>query len=299
MQLRTTSADFSKCCDVSSICQCAQRGSKDNETSRRRRYAGAQNCCTEWTTCWTTRRLHLSFFNTREWAKTVFVKTEMYIARRLSARTHKVPWKRSQFQRERRSSIGGETAPRGQWLVGRILETLPDDKGCVRTGSIRTKIGIIKRPIIKLLLDRSFSQLMRAARSMQSWPCTESNSRLGCKMNCSFLLRWQTCRTKGLCLFAGNTWLGSPWTIIYFPHRNSRWWAWLSGSQLAETASNCLMLVSCMCRCLLRWKNRTPELTGGGVLKARSDYEPNWHGITDPMALLRAVFKLATEYNCA
>jgi len=48
-----------------------------------------------------------------------------------------------------------KTAPRGQWLVGRILQTFPDDKGCVRTVSVRTKNGVVKRPIAKLCLVSS------------------------------------------------------------------------------------------------------------------------------------------------
>jgi len=45
-----------------------------------------------------------------------------------------------------------KTAPRGLWLVSRILQTFPDEKGCVRTVTVRTKNGVVKRPIAKLCL---------------------------------------------------------------------------------------------------------------------------------------------------
>ena len=54
--------------------------------------------------------------------------------------------------RRRRVLLVDKTAPRGQWLVGRILQTFPDEKGCVRTVSVRTKNGVVKRPIAKLCL---------------------------------------------------------------------------------------------------------------------------------------------------
>jgi len=45
-----------------------------------------------------------------------------------------------------------KTAPRGLWLVDRILQTFHDEKGCVRTVSAGTKNGVVKRPIAKLCL---------------------------------------------------------------------------------------------------------------------------------------------------
>ena len=54
--------------------------------------------------------------------------------------------------RRRRVLLVDKTAPRGQWLVGRILQTFPDEKGCVRTVAVRTKNGVVKRPIAKLCL---------------------------------------------------------------------------------------------------------------------------------------------------
>jgi len=61
-------------------------------------------------------------------------------------------------QQERSSSCIGakgllsETTPSGQRLAGRILQTFPDKRGCVRTVSVRTKNGVVKRPIAKLCL---------------------------------------------------------------------------------------------------------------------------------------------------
>jgi len=45
-----------------------------------------------------------------------------------------------------------KTAPRAQWLVGRILQTFPDEKGCVRIVSVRTKNDVVKRLIAQLCL---------------------------------------------------------------------------------------------------------------------------------------------------
>lgn len=44
------------------------------------------------------------------------------------------------------------TAPRGSWLMGRILETKADAKGLVRTVRLKTKSNILERPITKICL---------------------------------------------------------------------------------------------------------------------------------------------------
>jgi len=60
-----------------------------------------------------------------------------------------------------------KTAPRGQWLVGRILQTFPDESGCVRSVSVRTKNGIVKRPIEKLCLLTAASDDEASGPTMQ------------------------------------------------------------------------------------------------------------------------------------
>lgn len=42
------------------------------------------------------------------------------------------------------------TAPRGSWLLGRVLETMSDEKGLVRSVKLKTKISVLERPITKL-----------------------------------------------------------------------------------------------------------------------------------------------------
>lgn len=44
------------------------------------------------------------------------------------------------------------TAPRGSWLMGRILETKADAQGLVRTVRLQTKTNILERPITKICL---------------------------------------------------------------------------------------------------------------------------------------------------
>ena len=44
------------------------------------------------------------------------------------------------------------TAPRCKWLTGKITETFPDKRGFVRQVMVKTKLGIVKRPIAKLCL---------------------------------------------------------------------------------------------------------------------------------------------------
>ena len=40
--------------------------------------------------------------------------------------------------------------PRGEWPLGRVVHTYPDKDGIVRVVEVRTKSGLIKRPITKL-----------------------------------------------------------------------------------------------------------------------------------------------------
>ncbi|KAK0133431.1 hypothetical protein N1851_031062 [Merluccius polli] len=43
-------------------------------------------------------------------------------------------------------------APRGSWILGRIIEVFPDLKGLVRSVKIKTQNNILARPIMKLCL---------------------------------------------------------------------------------------------------------------------------------------------------
>ena len=42
--------------------------------------------------------------------------------------------------------------PRNSWNIGRIIQTYADDKGLVRSVQLRTKAGLLVRPINKLVL---------------------------------------------------------------------------------------------------------------------------------------------------
>ena len=42
------------------------------------------------------------------------------------------------------------SSPRSSWPLGRVLETKPDSKGLVRSVKLKTKTGILERPITKL-----------------------------------------------------------------------------------------------------------------------------------------------------
>lgn len=48
--------------------------------------------------------------------------------------------------------IMDEASPRNSWLMGRIIETMPDSRGHVRRVKIRTRSNILERPITKLCL---------------------------------------------------------------------------------------------------------------------------------------------------
>ncbi len=43
-------------------------------------------------------------------------------------------------------------APRGSWILGKVLTTEPDKKGLVRSETLKTKTSTIKRPVTKLCL---------------------------------------------------------------------------------------------------------------------------------------------------
>ena len=52
----------------------------------------------------------------------------------------------------RRNLVVDSTAPRGSWLLGKVLETFPDKNGFVRSARLKTKSSIMERPVTKLCL---------------------------------------------------------------------------------------------------------------------------------------------------
>lgn len=63
---------------------------------------------------------------------------------------------RQKWNQKRRSFVPGDivvvmdsTAPRGSWLLGRVVETFPDKKGLVRSVRLQMKTNILERPVTK------------------------------------------------------------------------------------------------------------------------------------------------------
>lgn len=48
--------------------------------------------------------------------------------------------------------MADSSAPRGSWMLERVLETFPDKRGLVRVVRLKTKTNIIDRPITKICL---------------------------------------------------------------------------------------------------------------------------------------------------
>lgn len=66
---------------------------------------------------------------------------------------------RQKWSRPRRNCMAGDvvllvdsSSPRNSWLMGRVVETLPDSSGMVRRVKIKTKTNILERPVNKLCL---------------------------------------------------------------------------------------------------------------------------------------------------
>ena len=47
--------------------------------------------------------------------------------------------------------VADENLPRGQWPLGRVIESFPDDKGHVRSVKVRFGRSVRDRPIHKLI----------------------------------------------------------------------------------------------------------------------------------------------------
>lgn len=48
--------------------------------------------------------------------------------------------------------IVDDSAPQNSWMIGRVLKTMPDAKGAVRSVSVQTKTSVLVRPVSKLCL---------------------------------------------------------------------------------------------------------------------------------------------------
>lgn len=103
----------------------------------------------------------------------LFQRSDMYIKRRLKQVQYLADlfWKRwtqdylpllqerqkwltvkRGFQRGDVVLVVDSTAPRGSWPLGRRLEVQPDLKGLTRTVTLKTKTGVLVRPVTKLCL---------------------------------------------------------------------------------------------------------------------------------------------------
>lgn len=66
---------------------------------------------------------------------------------------------RQRWTKDKRNFVTGDvvivadfTAPRGSWLLGKVLQTFPDSKGLVRSVKVQTKCNILERPVTKICL---------------------------------------------------------------------------------------------------------------------------------------------------
>lgn len=109
----------------------------------------------------------------------LFEKSDLYIKRRWRQVQYiaELFWKRwtseyllvmqerQKWTRQRRSFSPGDiviiadaTAPRGSWMMGRVLSTIADSKGLVRSVKVQTKTSVLDRPITKLCLLREANE---------------------------------------------------------------------------------------------------------------------------------------------
>lgn len=60
------------------------------------------------------------------------------------------------------------TAPRGSWLMGKIVDTYPDKRGLVRSVKLRTKTGHLDRPINKICLLQEAAEVADSTSAAQT-----------------------------------------------------------------------------------------------------------------------------------
>jgi len=79
---------------------------------------------------------------------------ERWVKEYLPTIAERSKWKKEtrNFQVDDIVLIPEERQPRAQWPLGRVTNVHPDDKGKVRSVTLRTKDGNIKRPIAKLCM---------------------------------------------------------------------------------------------------------------------------------------------------
>ena len=103
----------------------------------------------------------------------LFAKTDLYAKKRWKQIQYMADlfWKRwvreylpllqerQKWTKEKRCFMPGDivvvvdsTAPRGSWVLGKILKTFPDRKGLVRCVRLKTKTNVIDRPVTKICL---------------------------------------------------------------------------------------------------------------------------------------------------
>lgn len=103
----------------------------------------------------------------------LFEKSDLYIKRRWRQVQYvaELFWKRwtaeyllvmqerQKWTKQKRNFIPGDivviadaTAPRGSWMMGRVLSAIADSRGLVRSVKVQTKISVLDRPITKLCL---------------------------------------------------------------------------------------------------------------------------------------------------
>ena len=46
--------------------------------------------------------------------------------------------------------LADDAVPCGQWIMGRVTEIFADKNGLVRRVIVKTKTGVVKRPVVKL-----------------------------------------------------------------------------------------------------------------------------------------------------
>jgi len=110
----------------------------------------------------------------------VFVKQDVYCRRRWRQVQYlaDVFWRRwikeylptlqqrsKWLQKERNTQVGDvvlvvdDSLPRNNWLLGRVVKTLPGADGLVRTVEVKTKTSILMRPVHKICIIESLSDI--------------------------------------------------------------------------------------------------------------------------------------------
>jgi len=172
-ELRKTVADVSKSGDTCSSFRCAERGLKDNAASPSK----------------------LLF---RCSAASSHQATHLLIARSKYLSTLQPEAPLPGVRQQERSSrclraqgLFSETTPSGQRLAGRILQTFPDKRGCVRTVSVPTDNGVFNQLLMSFcfLVPVSGNPQLRTASSTRVELASDHLRGLAVKWTVHFLQR--------------------------------------------------------------------------------------------------------------